>query len=122
MANILVVDDQQYVRELFSEELTDEGHQIESAYDADSLMSRLQDSEHSKPDMVLLDLYLEGVKGWDLLRDIKELDPDLPVLIVTAYDCDGRSPRDPPVAVTNIPPSRKYLESSTVFSHSCVHF
>ena len=36
--------------------------------------------------------------------------------------CHGRSPRDPPMAVTNIPPSRKYLESSRIFSQICLHF
>ena len=37
-------------------------------------------------------------------------------------DCHGRSPRDPPMAVTNIPPSRKYLESIRSFSQICLHF
>ena len=36
--------------------------------------------------------------------------------------CHGRSPRDPPMAVTNIPPSRKYLESIRSFSQICLHF
>ena len=39
-----------------------------------------------KPDLVILDLYLNGFFGLDLLEEIKLKYPDLPVIIVTAYD------------------------------------
>jgi CheY-like chemotaxis protein len=42
---------------------------------------------------VLLDLYLNGFEGWDLLRDTKKLAPKLPVLIITAYDNYRDEPR-----------------------------
>ncbi len=90
MANILIVDDQPYVQELFSEELADEGHRVEGVNDAHELRRRLKDS---RPDLILLDLYLEGIKGWDLLYEIKSRDPHLPVLIVTAYDSFRDDPR-----------------------------
>lgn len=90
MAKILIVDDQPYVQELFSEELADEGHRVEGVNDAHALRRRLKDS---RPDLILLDLYLEGVKGWDLLYEIKSRDPHLPVLIVTAYDSFRDDPR-----------------------------
>ena len=83
MANILIVDDQPHLRELFAEELMDEGYRIESVSDAVSVRGYLSDS---KPDLILLDLYLNGFEGWDVLHDIKKEDPNLPVLIVTAYD------------------------------------
>ena len=47
----------------------------------------------SRPDLVLLDLYLDGFEGLDLLQDIKSRYPDLPVLIVTAYDSYMDDPR-----------------------------
>jgi hypothetical protein len=43
-------------------------------------------------------------------------------VVVKKSDCHRRSPRDPPMAVTNIPPSRKYLESIRSFSQICLHF
>jgi DNA-binding response OmpR family regulator len=46
-----------------------------------------------RPDLVLLDLYLDGADGWELLRDIKRQHPQLPVLIVTAYDSFVDDPR-----------------------------
>ena len=83
MANILVVDDQPCVRELISEELAQEGHRVSSVSDAKLIWQHLTDS---RPDLVLLDIYLDGCTRWDLLRDIKNRDPDLPVFIFTAYD------------------------------------
>ncbi len=90
MANILIVDDQPYVRELLSEILTHEGYQVASVGDIQSMWRHLRDSP---PDLVLLDLYLNGSKGWDVLRDIKSIDPNLPVLIVTGYDSYVNDPR-----------------------------
>lgn len=90
MASILIIDDQPHLQELFSEELMDEGHRVVTVPDAESVNGYLRDS---KPDLVLLDLYLNGFKGWDLLRDIKSKYPHLPVLIVTAYDSYLDDPR-----------------------------
>ena len=90
MASILIVDDQSYIQELFSQELMDEGYKVLSAGDAESAKVYV---ENSKPDLVLLDLYLNGLEGWDVLHDIKSKDPHLPVLIVTAYDTYADDPR-----------------------------
>ena len=49
--------------------------------------------ENSKPDLVLLDLFLNGFEGWNVLHEIKRKDPHLPVLIVTAYDTYADDPR-----------------------------
>jgi DNA-binding NtrC family response regulator len=83
MADILVIDDQPYMGQLLAEELAGERHHIRCLEDADYLMSFL---EESRPDVVLLELYLQGVERWDLLDRIKKYDPSVPVLIVSAYD------------------------------------
>ena len=90
MANILIIDDQPHLRELFSEELIDEGYEVTSVSDAKSVRGCF---ENSRPDLVVLDLYLNGFEGWDLLHDIKDEYPNLPVLIVTAYDSYKDDPR-----------------------------
>jgi len=90
IASILIVDDQSYIQELFSQELMDEGYKVLSTGDAKSAKVYV---ENSKPDLVLLDLYLNGFEGWDLLHDIKSKYPHLPVIIVTAYDTYVDDPR-----------------------------
>jgi DNA-binding response OmpR family regulator len=90
MANILIVDDQPCVRELVSEELVCEGCRIARAGDAESVRRHLRSS---RPDLVLLDLYLDGPEGFEILRDIKRQDPYLPVIIFTAYDSFMDDPR-----------------------------
>ncbi|MBW1795778.1 MAG: response regulator [Deltaproteobacteria bacterium] len=90
MANILIVDDQQCIRELLSEELMCEGYRVESVGDAESVTGHLR---FSRPDLVLLDLYLDGLDGWEVLRHIKRQDPYLPIIIFTAYDSFVDDPR-----------------------------
>ena len=90
MTSILIVDDQPHVREFLSEALAQEGYRTTSIGDAESIWGQLKES---RPDVVLLDLYLGGFKGWDILHDIKKKEPDLPVLILTAYDNFQEDPR-----------------------------
>jgi two-component system response regulator (stage 0 sporulation protein F) len=90
MADILIIDDQACVREIFAEELISEGHQVVTAGDVESVRGHLR---FSRPDLVLLDLYLEGPNGIDVLQDIKRECPNLPVIILTAYDSFREDPR-----------------------------
>jgi len=90
MAKILIVDDQACVRELLSEELISEGYGVATAGDAESISGHLR---FSRPDLVLLDLYLDGCNGIGVLGDIKRQHPDLPVIIFTAYDSYREDPR-----------------------------
>jgi two-component system response regulator (stage 0 sporulation protein F) len=78
------------VGEILSEQLACEGHRFSSVRDVDSLWNHLRDL---RPDLVLLDLYLEGFKGWEILHTIKKQKPDLPVLILSAYDTFSEDPR-----------------------------
>jgi len=90
VANVLIVDEQPCVREFISEELICAGHQATGVGTAESLMVHLR-SKHF--DLVLLDLYLDGPNGFELLGDIKREYPALPVIIVTAYDNFADDPR-----------------------------
>jgi DNA-binding response OmpR family regulator len=90
MANILIADDQCCVQELLCEELADEGYGVKTAGDAESVRTQIRSS---RPDLLLLDLYLDGPNGFELLRYIKKQDPDVPVIIFTAYDSYVDDPR-----------------------------
>lgn len=90
MPNILIIDDLPCVRELISRELMHDGHQVEGFADAESVIRHLRSS---RPDLVLLEPYMHGPDGFELLRHIKKHNPDLPVLIVTACDSFLDDPR-----------------------------
>ncbi|BDT65875.1 protein-glutamate methylesterase/protein-glutamine glutaminase [Comamonadaceae bacterium OS-1] len=66
MANILVVDDELGIRDLLSEILNDEGHNVELAENAaEARIARLQ----SRPDLVLLDIWMPDTDGVSLLKE-----------------------------------------------------
>ena len=66
MANILVVDDELGIRDLLSEILFDEGHQVELAENAaQACEARL----HMRPDLVLLDIWMPDTDGVSLLKE-----------------------------------------------------
>jgi DNA-binding response OmpR family regulator len=90
VSKILVVDDQLCVQQLLTAELTLKGYHVASSGNAESAKRRLLSF---CPDVVLLDLYLCGPDGFDLFEDIKRKFPDLPVIILTAYDSYRDDPR-----------------------------
>ena len=90
MQDILIVDDQPYMQELFASELTGSNYTIISAENINKAQAYL---DTFKIDLVILDLYINGFQSWELLEKIKNIYPDLPVLIVTAYDSFMDDPR-----------------------------
>jgi DNA-binding response OmpR family regulator len=90
MPSILIVDSQPCVQKLLSEELICEGYRVATAGDAESARAYLRSSQ---PDLVLLDLYLDGLDGFGVLRDTKGQYPDLPVIIATAHHSFEDDPR-----------------------------
>ena len=90
MSQILIVDDQQCVRRLLWAQLTLAGY---SATDADSAEAARTYLSSRRPELVLLDLYLNGPEGFELLAEIKARYPDVPVVVVTAYDRYKKDPR-----------------------------
>ena len=90
MAKILLIDDQPHMGELMASLFLQEGHVVSCVANREGARKCLKDSDL---DLVLLDLYLDGFEGWDLLTHIKTVKPDLPVIIVTAYDSYKEDPR-----------------------------
>jgi DNA-binding NtrC family response regulator len=90
MAEILVIDDQACIRQLISKVLILDKHEVHAIGNAQSAREYLV---FSQPDIVLLDLYMDGPEGFDLLQEIKRQYPSLPVIIVTAYDSHRDDPR-----------------------------
>jgi len=79
---ILVVDDEAEIREGLELLLTSEGYHVSLAGTGEAGLARLE--EHPF-DLVLLDVSLPDRNGIELLRDIRTRDPQLPVVLITAY-------------------------------------
>jgi two-component system, response regulator, stage 0 sporulation protein F len=83
MAKILIVDDEEHIRFLYSEELTEAGYEVITADSGYKLIERI---EEEKPDLIVLDIKMVDYNGLDLLQDIRNKYYDLPVVLCTAYD------------------------------------
>ncbi|MGD8253464.1 MAG: response regulator [Syntrophobacterales bacterium] len=83
MASILLVDDEQYIRELYSEELSAEGHNVATVATGHNLVKKI---DNIRPEVVVLDIRLADYDGLELLQEIRKEHRDLPVILCTAYD------------------------------------
>src|ERR1700753_1847815 len=81
-AGILVIDDEAGIRESLEVLLTLEGYTVEMAIDGEAGLRMLEQNNY---DLALLDLALPGQTGLELLPQIHERYPDLPVVMITAY-------------------------------------
>lgn len=79
---ILVVDDEAAQRRLLGDFVGSIGY---SAIELPSAEDALEAIRHKRPEMVLLDVRLPGMSGIDALGEIRKIDGNLPVLLVTAY-------------------------------------
>jgi DNA-binding NtrC family response regulator len=83
MASILVVDDEMGIRELLNEILTDEGHSVVSAQNADEARKA---RENLEPDLVLLDIWMPDVDGVTLLKEwSKNGQLTMPVVMMSGH-------------------------------------
>jgi DNA-binding NtrC family response regulator len=83
---ILIIDDEEAIRESLDTLLTLEGFSVSTAVDGPSGVELLSRNEY---DLLLLDLALPGQSGIDLLPRIVEMQPNLPVIMITAYGTVG---------------------------------
>ncbi|OHA79593.1 MAG: hypothetical protein A2675_02560 [Candidatus Yonathbacteria bacterium RIFCSPHIGHO2_01_FULL_51_10] len=79
---VLVVEDDKFLRELFVRKLFSDGFKVENAIEAKAAFEIL---ERWKPDIILLDLILPGVDGFEILSRIKKDDrlKDIPVIVLS---------------------------------------
>jgi two-component system response regulator AtoC len=81
-STVLVVDDERTLARAIKAFLTEAGYVAEVASDGESAVELLQTL---RPDLVFADVRLPGISGIDLLRRIREFDPAIPVIMMTAY-------------------------------------
>jgi two-component system response regulator AtoC len=81
-AKVLVVEDEEGLRELLKASLGRLGHQVRACASAEDALACLASYD---PDVVLTDLKLPGMSGEDLLRRLKRLKPALPVVVLSGF-------------------------------------
>lgn len=79
---VLVVDDQNGIRVLLMEVFNSEGYET---YQAANGKMALEIVRCESPDLVLLDMKIPGMDGLEILKHIKEVNPDIKVIMMTAY-------------------------------------
>ncbi len=79
---ILVVDDELDIRESLDDLLSSEGYQVDLAGGGEEGLRRLEASAY---DLVLLDLMMPDVNGMEVLREVRQKDPETPVFMITAF-------------------------------------
>ncbi len=79
---ILVVDDEDALRTVLSSELTSEGYDVRSAADGDEAIEVLK---REKVDLILLDIKMPRMNGFEVLRHVKKTRPRTKVVMLTAF-------------------------------------
>jgi two-component system sensor histidine kinase/response regulator len=81
-ATILIIDDEEAMRDSCSQVLNKDGYVTETAEDGHS---GLRKTKEVKPDLVLIDLKMPGMGGMELLERIGQIDPDIISIVITGY-------------------------------------
>lgn len=81
-AKILIVDDEEEFASTVAERLNLRGYQATAVFSANEALAIIRTAA---PDVVLLDLMMPGINGFETLRVIKEITPSIEVIILTGY-------------------------------------
>jgi twitching motility two-component system response regulator PilH len=81
MAEILVIDDSSFLRRIVKSELQSKGHVVREAPNG---KAGLEGARSERPDCMLLDLAMPELGGLEVLDALREEDPSMPVVVVTA--------------------------------------
>lgn len=81
-SRVMVVDDDAETLALLHEIVAKEGFEVETAEDAETALRRL---EQWQPELVITDIHMPGMDGLALLAAVREKEPDIPVVLLTAY-------------------------------------
>jgi len=81
-ARILVVDDELIMRESLSGWLQRDGHEVETASSGEEALDKIKEVRF---DILLVDIKMEGISGLEVLKRVKDDDPDVAIVMITAF-------------------------------------
>jgi len=79
---ILLVDDDESIQMLYNEEFVDEGYIVVSAMNGEEALEKFK---ADPPDLVILDIQMPGMNGIEVLRQMKMMNAQIPVVLSSAY-------------------------------------
>ncbi len=82
MNKIMIVDDEKDIRDVLGGVLGDDGYDVVSADSAEAALRLLSEA---RPDVVLLDIWLPGMDGITALKEIKKIDTDVEVIMISGH-------------------------------------
>ncbi|MFH1678462.1 MAG: response regulator [Candidatus Omnitrophota bacterium] len=82
MGRILIADDEEVIREVLDRILSRQGYEVETVCDGIAALNRIRNADF---DMVITDLKMPNMDGMELIRNIKELNKDLLIIVITGY-------------------------------------
>ena len=82
MGDILIVDDDNQLRQSFEKLLTEEGYSVRTAASGEAGLDMIR---KSLPDLVVMDVRLPGMNGLETFRAMRGIEPKLPVIVMTAF-------------------------------------
>ena len=87
--SIMVIDDEEVVRETLADMLSDLGHQVVMVDSGKEAVAKISEGSF---DIVFTDLAMPEMDGWETARAIRQLKPELPVVLVTGYGATAKPP------------------------------
>ncbi|HTX54963.1 MAG TPA: response regulator [Candidatus Baltobacteraceae bacterium] len=81
MPRVLIVDDEPDAVELLSEFLTGKGYEAIAAYNGEEALKKVK---AERPHLILLDIRMPGMNGLEVLRQVRQIDQEVGVIVVTA--------------------------------------
>ena len=96
--NILVADDDRTIAHLIREIIERRGSTALVAYDGEQALKIFN---NFKVDLIITDLKMPHVDGMNLIKTIRELDPDIPIIVITGYGSDQNYALAQTYGVTN---------------------
>lgn len=85
MKRILLVEDDKNIQRLLEEELHDDGYDIDAVSNGKEALSYLEGKNSKKPDLIILDLRMPKMNGFETMGNIIKSRQNTPVIIHTAY-------------------------------------
>jgi DNA-binding response OmpR family regulator len=79
---IMVIDDEPHICDLIETELEDEGYEVVTVTDSQKALEMIR---QEKPDLISLDIRMPGMDGLEVLSKIREIDMQIPIVVLTAY-------------------------------------